>query len=128
MINQVTLIGNLGDDAELRTTQSGTPYTYARLATNENYKDGQGNWQTSTEWHTLKIWGQSSNRAAQVLKKGKRVFAQGKLKSHTNTENKRFWEVRVDTWRLLETEDKLLPPEPTYSHNPSSFGEGWNRR
>ena len=129
MINQVTLIGNLGDDAELRTTQSGTPYTYCRIATNENYKDGQGNWQTSTEWHTLKIWGTSSNRAAQVLKKGSLVYAQGRIRSHTNTDNKRFWEVRVEIWRLLEKEDdlNLLPPEPAY-HNPSNFGEGWNRR
>jgi len=126
MINQVTLIGNLGDNAELRTTQTGTPYTYARLATNENYKDGQGNWQTSTEWHTLKIWGNSSNRAAQVMLKGKRVYAQGQLRSHVNTEQKRVWEVRVDTWRVLDREEKLLPPEP--SHNPSPFGEGWTRR
>ena len=127
MINQVTLIGNLGDDAELRTTQSGTPYTYCRLATNEKYKDGQGNWQVSTEWHKLKIWGTSSNRAAQVLKKGSLVYAQGRMRSHTNTDNKRFWEVRVEIWRLLEKEDNLLPPEPAY-HNPSSFGEGWSRR
>ena len=132
MINQVTLIGNLGDNAELRTTQSGTPYTYARLATNENYKDGQGNWQTSTEWHSIKIWGNSSNRAAQVLVKGKRVYVQGQLKSHQNQEGKRFWEVRVDTWRVLDKEaqkeDKFLPPEPSYSHNPSPFGEGFTRR
>ena len=126
MVNDVTLVGYIGADAELRTTQTGTPYTYARLATNENYKDGQGNWQTSTEWHTLKIWGNSSNRAAQVMLKGKRVYAQGRLRSHTNTDQKQVWEVRVDTWRVLDREEKLLPPEP--SHNPSSFGEGWTRR
>jgi single-strand DNA-binding protein len=132
MINQVTLVGNLGDNAELRTTQSGTPYTYARLATNENYKDRQGNWQKSTEWHSIKIWGNSSNRAAQVLVKGKKVYVQGQLKSHQNQEGKRFWEVRVDTWFVLDKEDKkedqFLPPEPSYSHNPSPFGEGFTRR
>ena len=127
MINQVTLIGRLGDDAELRTTQGGEPYAYLRTATNEKYKDRQGNWQVATEWHSVKIWDKSSNRAAQVLKKGKKVYIFGKLKSHTNTEKKRFWEIRAEIWRLLETEDKLLPPEPAY-HNPSSFGEGWNRR
>tara|TARA_R100000388_G_scaffold81535_1_gene60182 strand:+ start:1042 stop:1428 length:387 start_codon:yes stop_codon:yes gene_type:complete len=128
MINQVTLIGNLGDNAELRTTQSGTPYTYARIATNENYKDGQGNWQTSTEWHSIKIWGSSSNRAAQLMTKGKKVYIQGQLKSHTNQEGKRFWEVRATDWRILDREerkDNLLPPE---SHNPSPFGEGFTRR
>ena len=131
-VNQVTLIGNIGADAELQTTPTGTPYTYARMATNEHYKDKQGNWQVATEWHKLKIWGKSSNRAAQALLKGKKVYIQGQLRSHTNQDKIKTWEIRVETWILLDREDKFLPPEPQASwqnnHNPSPFGEGFTRR
>jgi single-strand DNA-binding protein len=132
MINRVTLIGNLGQDAELRTTQGGKPYAYFRIATNGGYQDSQGNWQNTTEWHSIKVWGAGSNRAASMLKKGALVYVEGELKSFKSKDNHNLWEVKAATWRLLDREpDQLLPPEPTYNQqpfSPSPWGNGFQKK
>ena len=132
MINRVTLIGNLGQDAELRTTQGGQPYAYFRVATNESYKDSQGNWQKATEWHSVKVWGAGSNRAASMLKKGARVYVEGQLKSFKSKDDHTLWEIRATTWRALDREpDQLLPPEPPYNQqpfSPSPWGNGFHNK
>ena len=69
-INRITLIGNLGRDPEHMTTSNGKPYAKFSVATNENYQDRSGNWQKSTEWHSIKVWGSSVDRVMQQLKKG----------------------------------------------------------
>ena len=136
MINKVTLIGNVGQDAELRTTQSGQPFAYFR--THENYQDSRGQWQKSTEWHTIKVWDKSSNRAASSIRKGAKIYIEGQLKSFKGKDDKTLWEIRANTWRLLDKEpdhstgqkpDPFLPPEPlSQSHNPPSWGDGFTRR
>ena len=78
MLNRVTLIGNLGKDPEIRTTESGVTRANFTLATNENYKDRNGNWQKSTEWHDLVMWRSMADRA-KVLRKGMLVYVEGKL-------------------------------------------------
>jgi len=138
MINKVTLIGNVGQDAELRTTQSGQPFAYFRVATHENYQDSRGQWQKSTEWHTIKVWDKSSNRAASSIRKGAKIYIEGQLKSFKGKDDKTLWEIRANTWRLLDKEpdhstgqkpDPFLPPEPlSQSHNPSAWGDGFTRR
>jgi len=130
MINRITLVGNVGQDAELRTTQSGQPYAYCRVATNESYKDAQGSWQQSTEWHTVKIWGQSSNRAASTIKKGLKVYIEGSLRSFKDKSGNTLWEVKADVWKLLDApkNDYLLPPEPAQPTTPSPWGQGFTNR
>lgn len=75
MINKVTLIGNVGKDPESRTYGDNRTVSKFSLATNENYKDKNGEWQTQTEWHDIVYWGQLSER----LKKGSLVFIEGKI-------------------------------------------------
>ena len=53
MVNKVTLIGNLGADPEVRRLENGVAVAKLRLATNENYRDKNGEWQTQTEWHSV---------------------------------------------------------------------------
>ncbi len=111
MINKVTLIGNLGQDAELRTTQGGQPYAYFRVATNESYKDSQGNWQKATEWHSVKVWGAGSNRAASMLKKCARVYVEGPLKRFKSKDDPPLWAVRSTTLTAPDRHPApLLPP------------------
>ena len=79
MINKVILIGNLGRDPELRHLESGSQVAEVPLATNENYKDKNDEWQKVTEWHNLKAWG----RLADILMKfpqGHRLYIEGKIK------------------------------------------------
>jgi single stranded DNA-binding protein len=87
MINAITLIGNLGKAPELRVTSNGKQYAYFSVATSENYqKDGR--WEKTTEWHNIKVWGQSADRAVSQLKKGSKVYIEGSLKSYAPNPDK----------------------------------------
>lgn len=79
MINKVTLIGNLGRDPEIRHLESGTMVGKFSIATNENYKDKAGEWQTVTEWHDVVVWRGLAERAERDLKKGSLCYVEGKL-------------------------------------------------
>ena len=78
--NKVTLIGNLGQDPEVRTTPNGTQVCTLSIATTERYKDRNGEWQESTDWHNLVLWDRLAEIAGQYLKKGSRIFAEGRIK------------------------------------------------
>jgi single-strand DNA-binding protein len=81
MINKVTLIGNVGSDPELRETQSGKSVCSFSLATNESYKDQQGNNKQQTEWHKIKAWGKLAEICKDYLTKGKLVYIEGKIRT-----------------------------------------------
>ena len=79
MYNKIILIGNLGRDPEIRRLESGAVVANFSLATNENYRDKAGNWQTITEWHNIVAWRNLAERAERDLKTGSMVFVEGKL-------------------------------------------------
>ena len=79
-INRVTLFGHLGNDPMYRVLSGGIATATLHLATAEAYKDAQEQWQQQTEWHTLIVWGKLAEYAHARLKKGMRVYAEGKLK------------------------------------------------
>ncbi len=80
-INKVILIGNLGRDPELRYTQGGSAVTNFTLATNEKWKDKDGNNQERTEWHRIVVWGKQAESCAQYLQKGRSVYVEGRLQT-----------------------------------------------
>jgi len=81
-INKVILIGNLGADPETKTTPSGLSITNLRLATSESWKDKQtGEMQDKTEWHRVVIYGKLAEIAAQYLRKGAKVYIEGRLQT-----------------------------------------------
>jgi single-strand DNA-binding protein len=80
-LNQVQLIGNLGKDPTMRYTPSGKAVTNFSLATNHSWKDASGEWQNETEWHNITVWGNLAELANNQLKKGMKVFVQGRLKT-----------------------------------------------
>lgn len=79
MINKVTLIGHLGADPEIRHLENGVAVGRFSLATNESYKDKDGNWQKTTEWHNVVVWRELAERAEKMLKKGNLVYVEGKI-------------------------------------------------
>lgn len=105
MINKVTLIGNLGGDPEIRTLENGTPVGRFSLATNENYKDKDGNWQTQTEWHNVVVWRDLAERAKN-LKKGSAVYVEGKISYRKYTDKdgveKNLTDIVAATFRMLD--------------------------
>jgi len=83
MINQVTLIGRLGKDPELRYTQAGKPVCSFTLATTEKWKDKESDeWKESTEWHKITVWS-FAEACAEYLKKGSLVYVSGKIKNES---------------------------------------------
>ena len=79
MLNKVMLIGNLGKDPEVRHLESGSVVASFSVATNENYRDKAGEWQTVTEWHNIVAWRHLAERVERDLRKGSRVYIEGKL-------------------------------------------------
>ena len=77
--NQVQLIGHVGNAPELK--EVGTDKTVARfsIATNESYKNAQGEWVTNTEWHQIVAWNGTAKRVEKALQKGTELVLQGKL-------------------------------------------------
>lgn len=80
-MNNVILIGNLGSDPDMRHTQSGTAVANLSIATNESYKDKDGEWQDKTEWHRVVVWGAQAENCAKYLSKGSKVGVSGKLQT-----------------------------------------------
>ena len=87
MVNRVMLIGNLGKDPEVRRLENGTAVAKFSVATNENYKDRNGEWQTQTEWHDIVVWRILAEKAETSLNKGMAVYVEGKL-THRNWQDK----------------------------------------
>ena len=77
--NKVQLIGNLGNDPEIITLESGKKLAKFSLATNESYKDADGQKQTKTDWHNLVAWGKTCDIIEKYVTKGKEVAIEGKL-------------------------------------------------
>ena len=80
-INKVVLIGNLGADPETRFTPSGAQVTTANLATDDEWTDKSGERHARTEWHRLVLWRRLAEIAGQYLKKGTRVYIEGRLQT-----------------------------------------------
>lgn len=80
-VNKVILIGNLGQDPELRYTGSGTAVCNMRLATNESYKDSNGDLVEKTEWHNIVAWARLAEICGEYLKKGSQVYFEGSLQT-----------------------------------------------
>lgn len=102
-MNRVTLLGNVGKDPELKTV-GGTPLAKFSVATNERYKDRDGNRQDHTEWHNVECWGKTAEFVAQYVKKGRMVYIEGSLRTSVSGEGaakKYFTTVRAQIVQLV---------------------------
>jgi single-strand DNA-binding protein len=100
MSNNVTLIGNLVDDPELRFTPSGVALAKLRFAVNRSWKDKNDQWQESTSFFTGTVWREQAETVAESLQKGTRVIVTGRLEQRTwetdQGENRSVVEVQID--------------------------------
>lgn len=105
MVNRVILIGNLGADPEVRRLENGAVVAKVRLATNENYKDRNGEWQTLTEWHDIVMWRSLAERAESQLNTGTQIYVEGKLTHRTwqdqDGNNRKTTEVVASYFRMV---------------------------
>lgn len=103
--NRVQLIGNLGNDPEVITFDSGKKLVKASLATNEKYKNASGQDITDTDWHNVVAWGKTADLFEKFLSKGDQCGVVGKLKNRSyqgeDGETKYVTEVVVDELLLM---------------------------
>ncbi|PHS10459.1 MAG: single-stranded DNA-binding protein [Kordia sp.] len=91
--NKVQLIGNLGNQPEIITLESGKKLAKFTMATNESYKNAQGEKITDTQWHNIIAWGNTAQIIEQYVNKGEEVAIEGKLTSRSYDDkdgNKRY--------------------------------------
>jgi len=108
MINKVILIGNVGQDPEVRYTgdaNNGAKVATIRLATTERYRDRSGNLQEHTEWHSVVVWRNQADVVEKYVRKGTQLYIEGRLRTRSwddQNGNKRYaTEVMADTLQLL---------------------------
>lgn len=82
-LNKVQLIGNLGQDPEMKSIASGTSVCNVSIATTKSYKDRSGQWQDKTEWHRVVLWDYLADNAGKYLKKGSKVYIEGELETRS---------------------------------------------
>jgi len=82
-VNKVILIGRLGADPELRYTQKGGAVCQMSLATDQRWKDDQGELQQRTSWHRVVSWGRQGELCKEYLNKGRQVFVEGRLQTRS---------------------------------------------
>jgi single-strand DNA-binding protein len=96
-VNKVFLIGRLGKDPEMRSTQGGMTIASFSLATSDRQKDAQGNWQDHTEWHNLVAFQRTAEIVRDYCKKGSQIFVEGKIQTRT-------WEDKESGQKKYRTE------------------------
>lgn len=85
-VNRVILIGNLGKDPEIRHLENGKARATFTLATNEVYKNKEGEKVTNTDWHNIVLWTPLAEIAEKYLTKGKQIYIEGKLTNRSYTD------------------------------------------
>ncbi len=106
MVNKVFLIGRLGKDPVIKHFDNGGAIAEFSLATNESYKDKDGNWKDITDWHNIKVNNKfAAERAEKNLKKGMQIWIEGKIRTREYDDKdgnkRRTTEIIVDNFRML---------------------------
>ena len=101
--NKVSLIGRLGAQPEVVKFDSGRTLTRFSLATNEGYKNKDGEWQDVTQWHNVSAWGKTADLMAKLLNKGQEVIIEGRLvnNSYETKEGERRYSTVVEASEFL---------------------------
>lgn len=104
-LNKVQLIGNVGNDPDIRNVQGGAKTASFRLATTTRYKDRNGTQQEETEWHNITVWNGRAEFVEKYIRKGAELYIEGKLRTRQWTDqsgNKRFTtEIVADNIQIL---------------------------
>jgi single-strand DNA-binding protein len=104
-VNKVILVGRLGRDPETRYTGGGQAVANFSLATDESYKDRNGERQKRTEWHKIVVWGKQAEIAQQYLKKGSLIFIEGRIQSREwqdkEGQKRTSFEIVANNFRML---------------------------
>jgi len=128
MLNMTQIIGHLGRDPEVRYTPEGTAVAKLAVATNETWKDKDGEKQERTEWHRVVLFDKKAEIAAEYLKKGSLVYLQGRLQTRKwqgdDGQDRYTTEIVAERMRMLGgkgTAENSTPTAPGSSHRGQSM-------
>jgi len=119
-LNKIMLIGYVGRDAEVKYTNSGMAVMKFSIATDQNQKDQNGNWQRSTTWHDIVCFDKLAENMKEFVKKGRRVYVEGRLskRDYMDKQNIKRYVVEVIAENLIlldkppaATEEEVIEPE-----------------
>jgi single-strand DNA-binding protein len=120
-VNHVYLLGSVGKDPEVKDI-NGTKCATFTLATNETYKDRNGEKQTNTEWHTIVCWRNTADIVERFVKKGMQLFVEGKIKTRSwddQSGNKRYvTEIVADSVQMLGKKEESSRPAQHQEQRP----------
>ena len=133
-LNKVTLIGRLGKDPEMKYTNTGVAFCTFSLATSESYKGENNATVEKTEWHNIVAWRKLAEICSQYLKKGSKIYAEGKIQTSTyekEGEKRYSTKISLSDMIMLDTKgssgqsaaskDKIADED--YSSDPVSSGD-----
>jgi single-strand DNA-binding protein len=123
-LSKIQIIGNLGRDPELRYTPSGRPVTTFSVAVNQSSKNQQtGEWVEATDWFRVSVWGDRAERAAENLRKGSRVFVDGRFRTreYETNDGRKGLSLDVSADMVLGL-DKREAAEGTFAGAPGAPG------
>lgn len=129
-VNKVIIVGNLGDTPEVRYSNNGAAIANISVATSDKWKDkNTGDWNERTEWHRIVLFNRLGEIAGEYLKKGSKVYIEGKLQTRKWTDqqgNDRYsTEIVADQMQMLDAREGGANPQSASSTpraNPQSQG------
>ena len=119
-VNKVILLGHVGKDPEIRTTNGGTLVANLSLATTDRYKDSQGEWQDRTEWHNLAAYARGAEILRDYVKKGSKLYVEGKLTT-------RSWDDKDSGKKMYRTEIVVNDISLLSQNDADKVGRQWKR-
>ena len=124
-LNKVMIIGNIGNEPEMRFTPNGNPVTSFRVATNRAYTTVDGERREETEWFTVVAWGRLAEQCNQFLAKGRRVYAEGRLRTHMweSQDGQRHYRTEIVANRVLFLDRRGTAPLPDDKLEETTSGE-----
>lgn len=131
-VNKVILVGNLGNDPEVRYMPNGNAVANLSLATSESWKDQEGQMQERTEWHRLTMYKRLAEIAGEYLKKGSQIYVEGKLQTRKwqdqSGEDRYSTEIVVDQMQMLGGRDSGSAGSSTGGYNQGQSNQQQNKQ
>ena len=135
-VNKVLLLGNVGKDPEITSTNGGTLVAKLSLATSERFKDKQGEWQDRTEWHNLVAYARGAEILRDYVHKGSKLYVEGRLATRSwddKESGKKIYRTEIvvgdisllsDSGRSRKGESDQRPPRETQPNEPTGDFDG----
>jgi len=129
-VNKIVLVGHLGADPESRFTPSGVAVSTFNMATNESWKNKEGEYEDRTEWHRIVLYGKAAETASEYMKKGQLAYVEGRIRTRSWEDKdgmtRYTTEVLGDRFTMLgrKSENKSTAPAETGASASAGGGGG----